>query len=177
VENVKDSVQATVESVKETFNIPKQVERHPWPLFGGAVALGYFAGCMLGKSSSTAAESPAAVEQPPTRNGGGNGRSKRATATKEDRGAIGSVLQSLKELAIGTLMGVGRDMLVNAAPSNLAPDLARVMDDMTTTLGGKPLRSFEGSSEQAPGTEGVPENDESVSAEMGRPMGAARWSR
>jgi len=44
VETVGETAQAAVENVKETFNIPKQFENHPWLFFGGSVLLGFVGG-------------------------------------------------------------------------------------------------------------------------------------
>lgn len=201
VENVKEGVQeavgTVVGSVKETFNVRGHVERHPWAMFGGAVMLGAFAGMMVNnRSRRRRAVAPAAVEtvgdapaRPASghRNGHGHGNSHgssrkaaRAASTPtqpEEPGPFQSSLQSIKGLAIGTLMGVLRDVLVDAVPSNLAPDLAGVVDDMTTKLGGKTLRSFHEADEAHTGSEGSTENVGSDSPEVGRPMGATRWSR
>jgi len=59
VNSVKESVQETVNSVKETvsdsvhavqdfFNVPRQVDRHPWAMMAGSVGLGYVLGTYLG---------------------------------------------------------------------------------------------------------------------------------
>src|SRR5262249_12539708 len=41
VGSLKESVQETVHSVKESVNIKRQVDRHPWVMMAGSVALGY----------------------------------------------------------------------------------------------------------------------------------------
>jgi len=186
VSNVKETVQETVASVKETFNVRKHVERHPWAMFSGAVMVGCFAGFMTGgrrkgNTSARAAVADVAPPQPPpTRNGAGhrNGASRKAAEapSTEERGPLESSLQALKGLAIGTLMGTLRDILADAVPSNLAPDLVNVVDEMTTALGGKPLRRSETTNEPETGTEGGTPHDESEAADLGRPLGNARWS-
>jgi ElaB/YqjD/DUF883 family membrane-anchored ribosome-binding protein len=200
VENVKEGVQeavgSVVDTVKDTFNVRKHVERHPWAMVGGAVMLGAFAGMLVNRRSRRRRPAaPAAVETvgdvpvrpaPGHRNGHGHGNghhgasrkaAKAASTQTGEPGPFQSSLKSLKGLAIGTLMGVLRDVLVDAVPSNLAPELSRVVDDMTTKLGGKTLRSFRETDEAHTGQEGSTENVGSDSPEMGRPMGATRWSR
>jgi len=54
VSNVRETVDETVETVKSTFDIGKQVESHPWAMFGGAVALGFLGGKLI-PSAHTAA--------------------------------------------------------------------------------------------------------------------------
>jgi ElaB/YqjD/DUF883 family membrane-anchored ribosome-binding protein len=183
VSNVKETVQETVESVKETLDVRKHVERHPWAMFGGAFALGCVAGFLLGprrRSRSPAEAAPPAPPTPiPTRNGAGhrNGAAQKTSSRTEEPGVVESTLQELRGLAVGTLMSVLREVLTGAVPSSLAPDLAGVVDDLTTKLGGKPLRRSEDADQQDAATQGVTPHDESDSTEMDRPLGAARWSR
>jgi ElaB/YqjD/DUF883 family membrane-anchored ribosome-binding protein len=184
VENVKEGVQDAVETVKETFNVRKHVERHPWAMFGGAFMAGCLAGTLLGRSRKSAAVTTTAKE-PAIRHGHrnghshGNGASRKAAAAsteEEESGPLYSGLKELKGLAIGTLMGALRDVIVKAAPSNLASELAGVVDDMTTRLGGKTLRCPEETNETCT-EEGGTHNVGSDVTEMGRSMGATRWSR
>jgi ElaB/YqjD/DUF883 family membrane-anchored ribosome-binding protein len=48
VGSVKETVSDTVESVKETLDIRRQVDEHPWLMFGASVATGFTAGLLLG---------------------------------------------------------------------------------------------------------------------------------
>ena len=52
VATVKDSVQSGVASVKDSFDIPAHVERHPWAMMAGSVAVGYLGGRFLSGSGS-----------------------------------------------------------------------------------------------------------------------------
>src|SRR5205085_2240541 len=56
VEAVKDTVADTAESVKSFFDIPHQVDRHPWLMMGGSVLLGYLGGRLLLPRRSAADE-------------------------------------------------------------------------------------------------------------------------
>jgi hypothetical protein len=47
--NVKSSISESVDSVKRTFDLPYQTQRHPWLIFGGSVLAGY----VLGGRSAT----------------------------------------------------------------------------------------------------------------------------
>jgi ElaB/YqjD/DUF883 family membrane-anchored ribosome-binding protein len=49
VDTVKDTVSSSVETVKETLDVRRQVDRHPWAMFGGSVALGFAAGLLLNR--------------------------------------------------------------------------------------------------------------------------------
>lgn len=47
VESVRSSVEGTVDSVKDAFDLSLQVKQHPWLMWGGAIAVGYFAERLL----------------------------------------------------------------------------------------------------------------------------------
>lgn len=185
VANVKESVQETVATVKETLDVRRHVERHPWAMFGGAMLVGCFAGLLVGRrrrSRKPAPESAPAPAAAPSREPvvQGNGAYRNGSAPKdsaEEEGLLGSSLSAIKGLAVGTLMGVLRDVLVNAVPTNLAPDLAGVVDDMTTRLGGTPLQRTDDTNEAAPVPQEESSRVQSESTKVGRPLGATRWSR
>jgi hypothetical protein len=44
VEHVKGTVGDTIATVQRTFDLPSQVEQHPWLMFGGALLVGYMLG-------------------------------------------------------------------------------------------------------------------------------------
>lgn len=48
VETVKDTVESTVETVSEALNLRLQVERHPWAMVGGSMAVGFLGGLFFG---------------------------------------------------------------------------------------------------------------------------------
>lgn len=142
---VKESVSDTVETVKHTFDLPLQVERHPWVMFGGSVAVGYLAGTLLPSmgprrvdwdAMSQPAEPKAfrATEEPARPNG-------RSSQSSQWLGGLtqtfGSEIDQLKGLAIGTLLGVARDFLVQSVPEHLGDQVKELMDNFTTKLGGQ----------------------------------------
>jgi len=49
VTNVAGGVQDTITTVKDLFDLPKQVQEHPWLAVGGAVVVGYLAHSFLSK--------------------------------------------------------------------------------------------------------------------------------
>ena len=54
VENVKEGFVGAAEAVRDTFDLPRQVDRHPWLMMGGAVAVGFTAGKLLGHAPRVA---------------------------------------------------------------------------------------------------------------------------
>jgi ElaB/YqjD/DUF883 family membrane-anchored ribosome-binding protein len=158
VDNVKDTVQGTVDSVKETmadtvegvrqtFDLHRQVDHHPYLMVGGAVVVGYVAGRMLkvapaaravGRSAASNLGSAASSVGSTAASVGG------AAATASGwmsalQSMFGPEMDKVKELAIGTLLGVVRDMAVKAAPETMAPQVREIIDSFTTKLGGKPV--------------------------------------
>ncbi len=54
VEYAQGTVEDTVATVQRTFDLPSQVEHHPWPMFGGALLMGYMLGSRGGGRLSAA---------------------------------------------------------------------------------------------------------------------------
>jgi hypothetical protein len=165
VEIVKDAVQDTVstvqETVQKTFDVSGHVDRHPWVMLAGSVAAGFVAGRLLGRAaagrgggaeritgylrSSWPALGPREEQgYRPREEGNGRGR----VAGEPDRAGwlaglgetFGDEIRQLKGMALGALLGVVRDVVSRSAPEQLRPKLAGVMNDITTKLGGEPVR-------------------------------------
>jgi ElaB/YqjD/DUF883 family membrane-anchored ribosome-binding protein len=166
VSDTVESVKETVETVKETFNLSRHVQRRPWLMVGGAVAVGYLGGCLVlpkrrkAAGSKRAALPPASVGSPtPVTNGhnGHNGHrrngAKQQVARGEpsrttpplrlkpprEEGPLQEALKKLSGLAVGGLMGVVRRMVNQVMPEAYASDATRLVDQVTTKLGGQPL--------------------------------------
>jgi ElaB/YqjD/DUF883 family membrane-anchored ribosome-binding protein len=169
VEGVKEvvgTVSETVGSVAETFNIGKQIEQHPWAAFGIAVATGFAASQLFGRSGPAPAPQPRyeparslsdlplqpqvpAQPQPQPESQGLGGLLpeglKGMLPSLDDlipdmSGAINTAISSLSGLAVGTVMGVVREVAVNGLPEEWKGELSRMIDDVTTKLGGKKLQ-------------------------------------
>jgi len=153
VETVKDSVQGTVAAVKDTLNVPLQVDRHPWLMMGGSVALGFAVGRFLG---GAAPPTQAATSGPgrKTQKAHGNGwsgskqtESARPAAAQSEGPSLlskltqqfGPEMDKIKGLAIGAMFGLVRDMVNKATPPQVGSQIAQVIDDITSKLGGKPI--------------------------------------
>jgi ElaB/YqjD/DUF883 family membrane-anchored ribosome-binding protein len=151
VAKAKDSVHETVESIQESLNLPHQVQRHPWGMFTGSVALGVLTGYLLPTEFRRSQGYRAAS---------GNGFRPRESdlhaefvrepSAAEPSGpsmlhqvgdALGGELTKLKGLAIGTALGLVRDLLVDHLPETMRPDLTNMVNEVTEKLGGKVLPS------------------------------------
>jgi hypothetical protein len=156
VEMAKTSVHDTVEAVKDTFDISRQVRQHPWLMMSGSVILGYAGGYFLnraerdssGKTTYTSYRSPSRVERDGGLNGGrveeaSSARAASAPAADHLLGNLGQKFETeihkLKGLAVGTMLGVVRDMIASSAPPQISSELADIIDSATVKLGGRPI--------------------------------------
>jgi ElaB/YqjD/DUF883 family membrane-anchored ribosome-binding protein len=161
VADVKDAVHKTVESVKDNFDLRVQVEREPWAMVGGSLAVGFLGGYLLFRhgtdlaaanpSSPAPAGRPMIAELP-------NGHAKAArledgASAKPDTNGVAKTcsangvdhqfekeIGNLKRLAIGTLLSLVRDLVTKSAPKTLEAGLTNVMDGITVQLGGDPIQ-------------------------------------
>jgi len=140
VDSVTESVKEGVESVKETLNLSEQVRQHPWGMLCGAAAAGFFGGWLMGPSRKEPAV-PSAANLPrdfPRESYGAPLREQSAETAAETKESIfAEPLQALKGIALGSLMGMVREMVAKGVPENVKDDVVRVLDDFTNKLGGK----------------------------------------
>jgi ElaB/YqjD/DUF883 family membrane-anchored ribosome-binding protein len=160
VETVKGTVEETVDTVKKTFDLRLQVENHPWLMLGGSVAVGFVAGRLI-EGLLPAPSAPAArwdALPPPSSggvqtNGGPSYRYVEETRPKPEAAEpaggnwLGTLTEQfapeigkLKGLAIGTLLGLVRDMVKQALPEELGGKLSGMIDDVTEKVGGEPFK-------------------------------------
>lgn len=141
---VVEKVSETVESVKESLSVSRYVERYPWASLGVAVAAGFTAAQLLPSRRSTSgdycealppASATAASYQPsapqPSRPEEGS------SWTSALSGVLGTAAHTVEGLAVGSLMSAIKDLAVGSLPQEWQSELNRVVDDVTTQLGGK----------------------------------------
>jgi len=152
VGTVKVAVHETVDSVKGAFDLPQQVEKHPWPMFLGAAVVGFLGGRLLYRLSSPP---PPPVYVPPSYSpissmapmpGLGSDIPSTAPSAAPKRGLLEELaetyhdeLDKVKGLAIATVGGLVREMLIQSAPPPMAEQIKEVVDSVTTKLGGHPF--------------------------------------
>ena len=165
VENVTETVKETVEKATETvesvghavgeaFDISVQTERHPWIVFGGSLALGFTVAQLLGSSKKKADQEASdrawqsrlpALESTSSKDYGHRPAEpppSAQTAAEPEEGKkswLWEQVDRLKGLAIGSLMGVVRDMAAKNLPGSLGQRVAEEVDSLTTNLGGEPI--------------------------------------
>jgi ElaB/YqjD/DUF883 family membrane-anchored ribosome-binding protein len=168
VEAVVETTKDTISNIKEAFNIPKQVEEHPWLAMGASILVGFIGGKILssmtsgsdrhhgshtngwagpmpqGMSSASAIPMERQTYEEP-----------REQTQEESSGWLSglkeqfsSELNKAKGLAVGTMFGVVRDMVSQALPETLKTQVAGMFDSVTEKLGGEPIQ--QGSLAQEP---------------------------
>jgi len=142
VDNVTDSVQDAVQSVKDTLDISEHVRRNPWAALGTAFAVGFTGAWLLGSSSGSKSSStsfgslglgPTATPAPTSASSNGHGSS----GTGE--GTFTHILETVQGMAVGALMQVVSKVTTQSVPDALRSDVSKLLDEVTTSLGGKPF--------------------------------------
>jgi len=155
VDSMKEQVAGTVDSVKETFDLEHHVVNHPLAMVGGAVALGYLGGVMLNRLGGPATyrralPMPAEPQRPSHASNAFTPPPATLAATAPPRSLeamLPGFLQSfepeikqLKSVAIGAVFGILRDLVQQRLPPNLNEPVTRVVNDLTTKMGGTPVQ-------------------------------------
>jgi len=158
VEAVKDSVEGTVETVADAFDIRHHFEQHPWLTLAGAAVAGYMIGRLMPRSpdsmtglmsQSPGAGQPAAYGGPQQAPASPSSPAPSAPPAAQEPGwtdqladALAPALSKLKELAIGTSLGLVGEMVLPQLPETFRKEVGDALEQITTALGGKPIRAF-----------------------------------
>jgi ElaB/YqjD/DUF883 family membrane-anchored ribosome-binding protein len=157
VDTVKQTVEQTVESVKESLDFREAIRQHPWTALGVSFAAGIAGGYLLETPSSQGSSETGrypqtngfSSESHRTSSNGGTGSSSSLTSSFGSAGA--EALQSIKGMAIGTLMGVLNKLVGDTVPASMKGDVHTLFEDFNTRLGGKTLYDFDSLQEGSPG--------------------------
>jgi len=153
VDTVTGTVQTSVDTVRDFFDVRSHVNHYPWAMLGGSVALGMLGGYLLPKpghtngfSWRTSGSSTPPYLREPARTYEAPGLTRRAEEPSSRSSWLGDLktqlepeLVKLRTLAVGTLLGLVRDALVEASPDPLKQELHGIMDKLTTKFGGEPI--------------------------------------
>ena len=132
VDTVKNPVQETISAVKGSvedglaalqgaFDLPAQVNKHPWAMIGGAVVAGFLLERLIGAWDDAGENASGAPRKP--------------GFFEQFQPEIGR----LKALALGALMQGVQGMVTKAVPQNLASPLGEVFNNLTEKVGGEPV--------------------------------------
>lgn len=162
-DTVTGGVEKTVETVKETFNLSRQVQRHPWGMMFGSAAAGYLFGRLLppasevrgsfgtsmGSRMASAQAEPgraALVPEPRGHNGhGGHDGASREPAPEGESMLSGLLdtyhdeVEKLKGMGIAAVMGVVRDLVKQSVQGEIGDRLSDWVNNLTEKMGGKPF--------------------------------------
>jgi len=146
VESATKVVQKTVKKSAKMLDLGRQVEKHPWPAVGAAVATGFVASWLFSRLTERGSREmgrpyfepvPAGLQATPR---------PQPVAQPEQPSWLSGItemfapsLDSLKNLAIGASVGVLKDMALQSVPNEWTGQLEEVFDGLTEKLGGTPL--------------------------------------
>jgi ElaB/YqjD/DUF883 family membrane-anchored ribosome-binding protein len=144
VQKVTGAVDHAMEKAKESLDLRKQVEAHPWPMFGGSIVAGFIGGCLLTRSQSHAPmPEPRRSSQSyePTRPRSSEWQS--FSSAEQDRLAqrpslFAPAMHRLRDLAIAATSKLVNDLLVSAAPPELHEDIRSTVGSFASALRGEP---------------------------------------
>jgi len=140
-DDVKNKVAETVNTVASTFDVRRYVEQAPWTSVGVSVAVGFAAGALLPSWGRLGHMMPATLTPP-----GGAARPSQPSGpswTSEVASTAGEVFETasstLGGLAIGTLLGVVRELLTKNVPQEWQGELTRMVDTIGNKFGARPM--------------------------------------
>jgi len=158
VETIKGTVAESVDTVKGWFDLPGHVDRHPWLMMGGSMALGYLVESLVHQamapstSHMTAAMSTQSNQPQPSSSRTADlklhhtGNGHRPKRRQESSGAASSLFKTLapefgklKSLAFGVILGTVREMISRAVPEHMGQQIKQIIDDATRKIGGNPI--------------------------------------
>jgi len=164
VETAKESVQETISNVKRTFDIPYQVDRHPWAMLGLSFVSGIVAGALVGgrvsterriarRMSEASREPPERAETTPAAAWSRVTHDGQARPGFVDRltHQLGDELEKAKDLAIDTMVGVVSDVVRKSIPA-LGQAVEELMTRVASQVGAPPPQYGEERPEPATGS-------------------------
>jgi len=146
VGTVKETVSSTMEAVCDTLDLRAQVERYPWTMVGGSLALGFLSGYVLGpisrRTTGAAFGLSTAPEPEPAVTPSFESRTEARQPGLFDQlfRTFGSEIDKLKGLAIGAMGSAVRDMVLESVPENFKPKVNELISNVTNKLGGEMIQ-------------------------------------
>jgi ElaB/YqjD/DUF883 family membrane-anchored ribosome-binding protein len=179
-EAVQEAVHDGVESVRHWFDITQHVQNHPWVVMGCSVGAGFLMQSLLFSGRASVKKVESEPHAPATTNGHG-ATSHHARRRREHKKSwldeLTPALSQIKSLAMGALFGSIRKMVTQSVSPQIGTVVGDIIDKVASKLGGDAADSHKEESWSPDTTKGK-RNDQYTDpnpAEMGRPMGSARW--
>jgi hypothetical protein len=155
-----------VQAVRDTFNVRLQVERHPWPMMAGSVMVGYAAGAFLPRPverfRGRRINHRAIAQERETRQEMTPAHSDRPPWLSRLAESFGPEFAKLRGLAAAALLGTVGDAVAEAMPEKLQSQFRDVFNEITTKLGGPPVRDRVVSNAEQRGEETYPERRRAI---------------
>jgi len=171
-EAVKDSVKDGIEAVRHWFDFSDHVRKRPLLMMAGAMGAGMCLEMVLGNGSASGVESSKASSP----DGHQRSREKRVTSSTGPSWLerFGPEIGKLKSMALSAVLGAVKQMIVQAVPQNLKEGVRTLIDNAQRKMG------IDSDPEPNPNPEAQGDrnggNSKRNQTEVGRPMGATRWS-
>jgi hypothetical protein len=164
VGEIKESAHQFIDGLTEAFDLRLQVQRHPYAMICGSMALGYLMPQLIRGLSRVPADR--SLVEYPSSSDTQKSRWPAATQTERAMGAklakwdqpkgtltqarekFDSEIHRLKELAIGAALGAVRDYIASSTPGQIGEEMSEIIDSFTTKVGGKPISGPVFSAEQ-----------------------------
>jgi len=148
VESATKAVQKTVKKSAKMLDLGRQVDKHPWPAMGAAVATGFFASWLVSRLNNRSEREADIRHYEPVPAGFQVTPEPQPAPQPEQPSLLSGIadmfapsLDSLKNLAIGATVGVLKDLALQSVPREWTQQLDEVFNGLTEKLGGTPLPS------------------------------------
>jgi len=133
VRKVTGAMDQAVEKAKETFDLHRQADAHPWTVFGGSIAVGFIGGCILTPSRTDFSDvhweryqSPRPEEQ--------SFQAAQSRPPASGMSLFAPALRRLKDMAITAGSGFVAEMLISAAPPTMHDEIKATVEEFASAL-------------------------------------------
>jgi hypothetical protein len=147
--DVRATLHEAAATVRDSLDISRQMQEHPWLMLGGSVVVGYVGGRLLdsierGHFPPRALLSSVAEQVLPSDSDLREQIAARPAARVSTPSFLKSLLDTfapeldqLKKVAIGAAMGLVRDKITESVPPQMRGDVVNLMDRFTARLGAQ----------------------------------------
>jgi ElaB/YqjD/DUF883 family membrane-anchored ribosome-binding protein len=149
ISTVKETVENAKETVKRTFDIPYQVDRHPWAMVGLSLFSGAVVGALIGRRTGPdhrmARRMAEASREPPVNGATPAAAWSRLSGEEPARpgfvdklgGRLADELEKGKDLAINAVAGVVENVIRRSIPA-LSTAVENVLSNAAASVGAPP---------------------------------------
>ena len=111
-------MQNAVVSVKNALDLPRQFDKHPWLILGGAALIGYIAADLFTDAKQPAGSGNGSAEKKPQGSASTRENANAASvAAAYESGRDNSAWYQLRGMVINTLLGAAQDVAARVTPA------------------------------------------------------------